>query len=380
MSKEIDDLMLSIQRITELTARSQSMAQGHNYSGIGGDSAIRSAVVMGDIGGVERMIRHGTDINSVLNLDGDTPLTKSILSGQSDLAIWLIEHGADIERALKNGRTPLITAAGKGDRLVVDKLISVGANLDRTMDNGSSALMYAVAKGFLDIAKMLVAAGASTDLRDKEGWGIEDFARISGMDISLLYDKSACSGSFGSSSISQKVHGRYDCFIAYFQRCPFGSIPENMTVLSLLPPVDRCLILEMLFVFGLGARMVIADKLSMAYFKAGWGHLAFEFLEACCNGGFLDLGTYYFYVDKLHGLSVHGISDDYEDTLRKLPQYYISGDPFSELLKAFCEKHSGDDVFSSIDLLNPENVAEMHAFIEERRLVIRAIENLGRTS
>ena len=128
MSKEIDEFMMNHQRMTEVFARAHSVAQGHSYAGTGGDVALRSAVVMGDIDGVERIIRHGTDVNTTLNPDGDTPLTKSILGGQTDLAIWLIEHGANIEKPLKNGRTPLITAAGKGDARVVEKLISAGAS------------------------------------------------------------------------------------------------------------------------------------------------------------------------------------------------------------------------------------------------------------
>ena len=374
MSKEIDEFMMNHQRMTEVFARAHSVAQGHSYAGTGGDAALRSAVVMGDIHGVERIIRHGTDVNTTLNPDGDTPLTKSILGGQTDLAIWLIEHGANIEKPLKNGRTPLITAAGKGDARVVEKLISAGVRLDATMDNGSSALMYAVAKGFADVAKKLVAAGAATNLRDKEGWGLEDFARISGMDLSWLANGRVGCDARDSLSISQKLSGRYDCFVDYFRRHPFGSVPNDMTVLSLLPPVDRCLILEMVLFFGFGNSVVIIDKLSMAYLKAGWEQLSFEFLSACYNGGFLDSRSYNFFVDKIRGLCVHGVSDDYDGTLRKLSQYYIPEDPFCELLKAFCERHLGDDVFSSISLLTPRGVVEMEFFIAERRQAIKAIE------
>lgn len=186
MSRMDDDFLMNYQRLMEVRVRAFTNSQGHNYAGMGGAVALRSAVVMGDIDDVNRIIQNGTDINITLNPDGDTPLTKSILSGHSLLAIWLINHGADIEKSLYNGRTPLMTAAGKGNILVVEKLISAGANLDAVMSNGSTALMYAVGKGFIDVAKKLVSAGASMYLKDNEGWGLEDFARLSGVDLSEL--------------------------------------------------------------------------------------------------------------------------------------------------------------------------------------------------
>jgi ankyrin repeat protein len=77
-------------------------------------------------------------------------------------------------------------AAGKGNMQVVEKFISAGANLDAVMSNGSTALIYAVGKGFVDVAKKLVRAGASMNLKDNEGWGLKDFARLSGVDLSEL--------------------------------------------------------------------------------------------------------------------------------------------------------------------------------------------------
>jgi len=183
MSREDDEYLMNYQRLMEVGIRAFTNSQGHNYAGMGGAVALRSAVMMGDIDDVNRIIQNGTDINIALNPDGDTPLTKSILSGHSSLAIWLIDHGANIEKPLNNGRTPLMTAAGKGNMLVVEKLISAGANLDEVMNNGSTALMYAIGKGFIDVAKKLVCAGASMHLKDNDGWGLEDFARLSGVDL-----------------------------------------------------------------------------------------------------------------------------------------------------------------------------------------------------
>ena len=177
MSRETDLQMQAFQRAIERLA----LLHSPDYAQAGGNVGMRSACVRGDIAAVDQFVKQGTSINMELNTDGDTPLTKSIFSRQSDLAVWLIAHGADFEKALRNGRTPLITAAGCGDMRVVDALLAAGASINRQMNNGATALMYAVSKGFVDVARKLIQKGASTTLRDNDGWTVLDYARMSGV-------------------------------------------------------------------------------------------------------------------------------------------------------------------------------------------------------
>lgn len=182
MSSEIDLQMQAIQQVLEHMA----LLHSPKYAQSGGSVGMRSACVRGDIDTVGQLIKQGTSINVELNPDGDTPLTKSIFSHQTNLAIWLIENGADVEKSLRNGRTPLITAAGCGDVRVVCALLAAGAQIDRQMNNGATALMYAVSKGFVNVARSLIEHGASKTLRDNDGWTIVDYARKSGFDVSVL--------------------------------------------------------------------------------------------------------------------------------------------------------------------------------------------------
>lgn len=145
-----------------------------------------SACASGDVLVVKAELDRGADINSRLNPDGDTLLTKSITCAQSELACWLLDHGADPELGLYNGRSPLITAAGCGNLRVVEKLVGFGVDVNKQMNNGATALMYAVSKNQLLVARFLIRSGASRTLRDNEGWTIEDFANHSGVDISDL--------------------------------------------------------------------------------------------------------------------------------------------------------------------------------------------------
>lgn len=182
MSRDTDLQMQAFQRAIERLA----LLHSPEYAQAGGSVGMRSACVRGDIAAVERLIKQGTSINVELNPDGDTPLTKSIFSRQTDLAVWLIANGADVESALHNGRTPLITAAGCGDMRVIDALLATGASINRQMNNGATALMYAVSKGFVDVARKLIQKGASTTLRDNDGWTVFDYARKSGVDVSTF--------------------------------------------------------------------------------------------------------------------------------------------------------------------------------------------------
>ena len=166
MSRDIDLQMQALQLAIERMA----LLKSDNYAHTGGAVGLRSACVRGDLGTVQRLIQQGMNIDVELNSDGDTPLTKSIFNNQTHIALWLIDNGADIEKALKNGRTPLITAAGCGNVQVVDALLSAGVKIDRQMNNGATALMYAISKGLVNIAHLLVAHGASKTLKDNDGY------------------------------------------------------------------------------------------------------------------------------------------------------------------------------------------------------------------
>ena len=108
------------------------------------------------------------------------------MSGQQDLALKLLDWGADPELALYNGRTPLITAAGCGYIRVVEGLLDYGADINAQMCNGSTALMYAVGKKQIAIARLLITRGADLSLQDEEGWTVWDYAAKFGVDMAEL--------------------------------------------------------------------------------------------------------------------------------------------------------------------------------------------------
>ena len=173
------------------------------------------------------------------------------------------------------------------------------------------------------------------------------------------------------SKIADRIGSRYDAIIEHFIRHPFGTHPSDMTVLSLLPPEDRCLILERLFRLRSGNILDLVDKLSMAYLKAGWPDLANRFVEACVKGGWIIPEHGAFFLNKLDTLMVHGVSEDYADTIRKLPQYESFAPELGALIRTLCETYSGCELFANISLLRVDDVLDLQSFIAERASFVR---------
>ena len=142
-------------------------------------------------------------------------------------------------------------------------------------------------------------------------------------------------------------------------------------VLSLLPPEDRCLILERLFKLQSGNILDLVDKLSMAYLKASWPDLANRFVEACVKGGWIIPEHGAFFFNKLDTLMVHCVSEDYADTLRKLPHYEALAPDLGALIRTLCETYSGRELFTNISLLRFDDVLDLQSFIAERESFVR---------
>ena len=62
---------------------------------------------------VRVLVEQGADINKAINT-GATPLFMASQNGRVEMVRMLLEHGADIDKANNNGITPLMIAEGVG--------------------------------------------------------------------------------------------------------------------------------------------------------------------------------------------------------------------------------------------------------------------------
>ena len=70
-----------------------------------------------------------------------TPTYLASIYGLKDVVTALIEAGADINLAKKDGGTPLYSASQKGHLEVVRELLRGGANVDQAEKDGATPLL-----------------------------------------------------------------------------------------------------------------------------------------------------------------------------------------------------------------------------------------------
>ncbi|MCB1325575.1 MAG: ankyrin repeat domain-containing protein [Spirochaetales bacterium] len=104
-------------------------------------------------------------INEVEAQSERTALHYAALEGNLEIATYLIDNGADINRASVGNYTPLITAAAFQKSTVARLLVDRGAELDVVQSSGCAtgytALLWAVTHGDYDLTAYLLAKGAN---------------------------------------------------------------------------------------------------------------------------------------------------------------------------------------------------------------------------
>jgi len=78
-----------------------------NVPGIGGLTALHYAARDGHIETVRALVEAGANVNRVNPLDKSTPLIVAAINGQYDIAMYLLEHGADPNLSAIDGLAPL---------------------------------------------------------------------------------------------------------------------------------------------------------------------------------------------------------------------------------------------------------------------------------
>jgi ankyrin repeat protein len=130
------------------------------------------AACSGRLDSVQLLLDHAVDARAV---DG------GIFVSCRDLSILqvLVDYGADVNRAGRNGTTPLAFAvrADKGNRIVLVRwLLAHGADANIMGAGGQTALHIAAASGHADIVHVLLDHGADATLKDAQGRVPRDIA------------------------------------------------------------------------------------------------------------------------------------------------------------------------------------------------------------
>jgi uncharacterized protein len=113
------------------------------------------------------------DLNP-MTADGETPLMMAVFKGQTELAIQMIEKGADVNQP---GWTPLHYAATAGNVQLIKILLDKFAYIDAESPNKTTPLMMAAHYGTPGAVKLLLEEGADVSLKNDLGLTAIDFAQ-----------------------------------------------------------------------------------------------------------------------------------------------------------------------------------------------------------
>jgi ankyrin repeat protein len=129
------------------------------------------------LGAVRWLLGHGADVNA----QGKAGLTALLLASRdsrpadrtndpspgpqtttalNDVAALLLDRGANPDRAMSDGQTPLHNAAGTGNAWLVRRLIDAGAHVDVRARARGTPLRAAAEAGSAEVVRMLFDAGA----------------------------------------------------------------------------------------------------------------------------------------------------------------------------------------------------------------------------
>lgn len=146
-----------------------------------GQSLLHHAAHGGDLGVLESLLGAGLAVNRA-DRDGRTPLHFAVTKTHRDAARLLLERGATIDRADAGGSTVLHVAAERNDAELLRLLLAhARAPATDVRDTaGNTPLHYAAAWGRVENVRLLLAAGARRGLRNAEGRTALDLAEASG--------------------------------------------------------------------------------------------------------------------------------------------------------------------------------------------------------
>lgn len=101
---------------------------------------IHAATFMGDLNAIRQHIAAGSDLNAREPSMGSTPLISAAVFGKTEVALALIDAGADVNLQNNEGSTALTSAAFLCRTEIVKALLENGADKSIRTNDGSTAL------------------------------------------------------------------------------------------------------------------------------------------------------------------------------------------------------------------------------------------------
>ena len=117
------------------------------------------AASQGSVPMVSFLLELGAEVDRATE-EGETPLFTACRCGAFSVVSCLLEHHANVNAATSDGSTPLLAAIHSRHEPTIMKLLEYGADVSHG-DSGVTPLSMAISKGLLDVMRALVDHGAT---------------------------------------------------------------------------------------------------------------------------------------------------------------------------------------------------------------------------
>jgi len=166
---------------------------GLNVLDNNGTAPLHSLASRGNADGIRVLLAKGADIN-IQSPDKNTPLHFAALSRRGEIIRLLVERKADLESPNQKGRSPLVLAAREmAGPDVVRTLLDLGANINAADRDGGTALSLAAWRGSADVVSLLLERKAALPSNVMLGRQLLNYAVSKGLVglFSLMVEKGA---------------------------------------------------------------------------------------------------------------------------------------------------------------------------------------------
>jgi len=152
-----------------------------NRQGLDGDTPVYLAASRGHLDIVKALQKAGANLNIPSGQEQFSALGAAILTGNSNIAIYLVRNGADVNQKTGAGSSPPLLAAQEGQLAVLEALADAGADLEAPGGRFEiTPIALASLRNHADVVKFLVDQGVDVAVPDVDGDTALDLAERQG--------------------------------------------------------------------------------------------------------------------------------------------------------------------------------------------------------